>query len=307
MKIKKNKDNIKIAEYTGKISFNGCNLYCAVLKDGTRIIVSRSLANVLGRKGSGSDWEKKRKEGVLLPEYVSAEYLRDFIPENLKNKLSNPIKYQLGKNKFIQEGIEATSLSDILYVWMDADKKGALGKRQKKVAETAYILSKAISKVGVIALVDEATGFQKYRKKDALRQLVEFYVIEEARKWTKEFTDRFFEGLDSIYKNEKTTPRTRPKYYGKFINTYVYSPIEKGKIFLALKENQKKSKHKRLHQFLSQDIGLSVLRNRIGRISALLDISPNLRKFKEHYVRMEGKQQWLDLSDENSEETEKLC
>lgn len=69
-------------------------------------------------------------------------------------------------------------------------------------------------------------GFQYNRKKDALRFLLQQYIVDEMQKWLKRFTDEFFEELDKLYENEKTTSRNCPMYYDKLINEYIYNPIE---------------------------------------------------------------------------------
>ena len=71
------------AEYIGKLKLGNEEISCAVLEDGTRVLVERSMANALGRKGSGAYW-KKKKEGdtkEILPEYVEAKYLEKYISE----------------------------------------------------------------------------------------------------------------------------------------------------------------------------------------------------------------------------------
>ena len=85
----------------------------------------------------------------------------------------------------------------------------------------------------------------------------------------------------------------------RFINGHIYDPIEKGAILDKLKElnplNKKGQRRKRLHQFLNEDMGL---RDRIAKVTAIMQISPNMRRFKESYERMESKQLWLDFPED---------
>lgn len=110
--------------------------------------------------------------------------------------------------------------------------------------------------------------------------------------------DRSIENLT----NPTTTPRGRTKYYGKFINTYIYEPKEKGLVRKRLNElnpaNEKGFRKKRLHQYLSEDLGLKVLRDRISKVTALLQVSPSLRRFKDNFKRMENKQRSFDFYDD---------
>lgn len=84
-------------------------------------------------------WDKKRKgKGALLPEYISANYLKPFIPEKLHASLLEPINYKTKKGE-ISEGIDAVLLADICDVYVKADENGAL-KNNPHIAQNAYKL-----------------------------------------------------------------------------------------------------------------------------------------------------------------------
>ena len=108
----------------------------------------------------------------------------------------------------------------------------------------------------------------------------------------KEFPNEFFTQLDKLYDNPKTTSKNRPMYYGNFINKYVYTPLEGGKILPKLKEvtprqgkGYRKNKH---HQHLKREIGLPQFRIQMGKILGIMEISPNMRKFKNNFERTTG-------------------
>lgn len=62
------------------------------------------------------------------------------------------------------------------------------------IADQCKILSSALAKVGIVALVDEATGYQFDRKHDAVRVLLIQYICEGLAKWLKKtFPDDFFQ------------------------------------------------------------------------------------------------------------------
>jgi hypothetical protein len=68
-------------------------------------------------------------------------------------------------------------------VIIDADQKGALPKHLKRIAERAATLQHGFATVGIIALVDEATGYQDVRERDALAKILEKFVAKELRPW----------------------------------------------------------------------------------------------------------------------------
>ena len=144
--------------------------------------------------------------------------------------------------------------------------------------------------MGVVALIDEVTGFQIERKYDALRILLNQYIADGIQQWTKRFPDQFFSELDRLYDNPKTISRSRPRYYGKFINTYIYDPIERGFVKKELDklnirdDNIRKA---RFHQWLS-GFGVNQLQMQIGRVMATMELSSNRRKFKYNFSKQSG-------------------
>lgn len=279
------------ADYVGKINIMGFEIGCAVLSNERRVFFQREVLGALTGKRQGN-----------MERYLSAENLRPYVPEKFAGDKwdENILKFEL--NGTTANGYEAEDMIDICNMYIQARNAGVLHKSQLRLAETAQTIVNAFAKTGVVAVIDEATGYQTYRKKDALRLLVESYIIEEARKWIKEFPDEFFEELDRIYDNPRSSRTKRPQYYGTFINKYVYEPIEKGIVLDKLQElnprNEKGNRPKKLHSFLNEMKGIQVLRNRIGKITALLQISPNKRKFDSNFARMEGKSRQLDLFEE---------
>lgn len=136
--------------------------------------------------------------------------------------------------------------------------------------------------VGIDALVDEATGFQFDRKHNALRILLSKYIAEGLQKWIHTFPDSFFAELDRLYGNEPTIYRNRPQYYGKFINKYVYDPMENGYVKNQLdKLNIKEDGRRRakFHQWFSRD-GRNILSHQIGRTQMMMEMCADIEKFK---------------------------
>lgn len=277
--------NIEVL-YKGEILIDDICIPCAVLSNEKRVLFQRDFLGILtGNKKGGLD------------RYLSASNLQDFLSDRLRNKKSNQIFLSFKYGRHTAYGLNSEDVIEILEMYLKARDAGKLLKNQEHLAIKAEKIMRIFAKVGLVALIDEATGYQEYRKKDALRLLVESYIREDARKWTKEFSDDFFKGLDKIYRLN-TEPRTRPKFYGKFINKYIYDPIEKGVILKELKILKGIDKNKRLHQFLTDDKGLKVLNNRITRVTTLLDISSTLEDFNRFYEKSEYKQEHFEFIDE---------
>src|SRR5690606_34477435 len=70
-----------------------------------------------------------------------------------------------------------------------------LPARYEKMVDAADVLMRGLASVGIIALVDEATGFQRDRTADALAKILEEFIAKELRPWVQTFPDQFYEHL----------------------------------------------------------------------------------------------------------------
>jgi hypothetical protein len=77
---------------------------------------------------------------------------------------------------------EGTVLADICDGMLEARKNMELDTRQKIVADQCEILIRSFAKVGIIALIDEATGYQYEREKAELQAILKEYISEEVLK-----------------------------------------------------------------------------------------------------------------------------
>ena len=118
--------------------------------------------------------------------------------------------------------------------------------------------------------------------------LLSRYIAEGMQKWIHTFPDSFFAELDKLYNNEKTTSRKRPQYYGRFINRYIYEPIEYGYVKNRLDElniDESTGKRKaRFHQWLT-DEGRTIVIHQIGRVQMLMEMSPGIDQFKRSAIK----------------------
>lgn len=290
-------ENTKLpkALYKGNLPIGDIELECAVLDNDTRIITTPSIFKAFGRQSRG--WHIDRKENMQLalkerfpnyllaqpPVFISSISLLPYINDVLL-KLAHPIQYIDGG--ITLEGYNADILSEICNLYLTARRNNALNKNQMFWAQQSEILLQGFAKVGIIALIDEATGFQTDRKYNALRLLLQAYLEDKPTEWIKQFPDDFFLEMDRLYGNEKLKSNQRPSYYEKFINTYIYEPIENGQINPELQKRYKgdKKRHNK-HQWFTENIGKQQLQLQIGKIMGLMQVAPNLKWFKQKQER----------------------
>ncbi|MDO4714018.1 MAG: P63C domain-containing protein [bacterium] len=86
-------------------------------------------------------------------------------------------------------------MADICDAFLEARKHIHLSPRQQIIADQCEILIRAFARVGIVALVDEATGYQYDREKDALQKILKEYISEELLPRQKRFPDVFYKEL----------------------------------------------------------------------------------------------------------------
>jgi len=266
----------------GPLIIMGVEIDCYILEDGTPILNKGKMMLAIGRQWKGAS----RTES---PNFIGAKNLQQFIRPELTEKLNGIDFYDGGR---LISGYHSDTLADVCNVYLEAREAGVLTKSQLPIAQKCEILLRSFAKVGIRALIYEQLGFEKFKNPDAFRILIESYLSEEIRKWSKEFPDELFWQMDRIYGNEKTTSRNRPMYYAKFLRKYIYEPLEKGAVLKRLDEvipkDKKGRKKARLHSATSEDIGLPAVKAQIWQVIATLKISSDKRRFEGNFSRMMG-------------------
>ncbi len=236
-------------------------------EDRTRVLSQTEVVKALGRSQGGS-----KRGSANLPRWISAKNLSPYISTDLRKAILNPIKYKTTTGN-IAHGIEATKLVDICEVWLDLEKSGKIHESQKEVARRSYILIKSLAKTSIIALVDEATGYQfaKERAKDTLQKFLNKALQEDAVKWVKTFQDEFFEMIFKMKGWSWGSTVKRPGVVGHYINDLVYSRISPSLVDELRKKNPKINglRKKRHHQHLTRDFGHPILKDHLAGLIAL--------------------------------------
>lgn len=286
----------RIATHRGALPVGGEVIQCYVLDDKTRVISGRSMTKSIGMKGRGQGIERISNHPALKP----------FLSEDLKTALSEPIQYKASTNaQKLSAGYEATILLKVAEAILSARDAHALTTEQEhRYALYADLLIRAFAAVGIIALVDEATGYQDDRDRDELSQILSAYIAPELIPWTKKFPDEFYRHLFRLRGwNYKPMSVARPKAVGQFTAQLVYDKLPPGVVEELRRRNpvideagHRAYKH---HQLLTDNIGNRHLEMHLAQVIALMRISPNWPAFLRHFRRAfpgeGGVQEELDL------------
>ena len=279
--------SIPHSTHTGTIVIGDLLLPCAVLSNGQRVLSQRGVTKALGGKRGGAHWRRKKKaaNGSTLPVFISAGNLAAFVPPSLQVALSQPIVYHSRYGKAEREGILATLLPEICNVWLSARRAEKLmGPPQEHIARSAEILLAGLANVGIVALVDEATGYQEVRDRLELHKILEAYISKELLPWSKRFPDEFYQQLFRLRGWEYSPPSPkRPKLVGKLTCEIVYEKLPPGILEElrnrnpVIKEGWRRHRH---HQFLTEDIGHPHLEKHLVAVTTLMRASPSWGRFR---------------------------
>jgi len=273
------------APHEGTLVIGDLEIKCAVTTDGTRLVNQETFLRALGRDprpkgGTGS-------RSSALPAVISAQNLQPFISGELR-AMAVPITYRPSTGSKVQ-GFKAETLPEICDVYLDARAAGVLHHLQAPVAEAAEILMRGLARVGIIALIDEATGYQETRARRELQKILEAYIVAELRPWTKMFPDEFFE---QIYRLQgwdyKPGTAKRTPYVGKLINHYIYEQLPPGVLDELREKNPRREsgyRARKHHQFLTAQTGSPHLDRQIATVATLMRISGSRAEFEDLFER----------------------
>lgn len=248
------------ARSEGVLPIGDVNIDCYVLHDRRRLVSKRAMARALNLKSEG---------GNAFIKTLSGKRLGSAIGPALREKIENPIVFnrQAGDPA---HGFEATVLIDLCTALIDA--RGSLLPSQQFLADQAEIIVRSAAKVGIIALIDEATGFIEDKRKNEYRELWQAFITDNYRQWEKEFPDALFDMIYRLYGLKRLNPKStkHPKFFAKVLRKYIYQPVanSNGAILEELEELNpvvyaNGGRRVKLFQFLSEEIGMPALRQHI--------------------------------------------
>lgn len=262
-------------------------LPCAVLEDGTRLLTMTAVYKALGRSIRSKISVGNRV--ISMPSFMDAQNLQAYVSEELKGVI-NPVAYRTIKGS-IREGFNAKILPLVCDVYLAARQAGALTKKQEPVAMQAEILVRSLSKVGIIALVDEATGYQYSRERDELQKILRAYIAEELLPWQKTFPDVFYQEIFRLNGWDFTIGdiKKRPGVIGTWTNKLIYEQLPKGVLDELRKKTPKSDAGNytaRLFQSLTMDSGNPHLQNQINSVITLMQISDHWKNFEAQFDKL---------------------
>lgn len=271
------------ATHWGELQIGESSLPCYVLETGDRVFSLKGV--VVGLIGT---------DGGQLAEYIKVKSLKPFLPEDLtpaeNDHIPALINFDTGAEGFTKYalGLPVEKFMDLCAAYSSAVEKGELTERQKQIAAKANSFLRACAKVGIVALVDEVTGYQYDRAQDALQFKLKLYLEEEMRKWEKTFPDQLWVEFGRLTKWQGSVTH-RPKYWGKLVMELVYGYLDRD-VAEWLKNNAPRPIHgQNYHQWLSSQYGLKRLIEHMWMLIGMASSCETMQELREKVAQKFGR------------------
>jgi len=277
-----------IEGYSSFLDLAGTKLPCAVVEgpNGIQRVLSENgiTQAILGTRSGASKRLKKAAEdgGALLPLFVAPSQLEPFITNDLRDGPLKPLDYVDGDR--VIRGYDASILVAVCSVWLKARAEGKLQKQQLAKAQQAEDLTLALADTGVAAMIDEATGYQDDRAKDALAKIFATFLAKERQKWALTFPLDFYKEIYRLrgWKFEPWNSK-RPSVVASWTDDFVYDRLAPGLTEELRVKNPVADTGRRAHrhhQWFDPTKGHPKLKEHIAGVIALLRAADSWDAFK---------------------------
>lgn len=249
---------------------------CYVLEDGTRVLSLRGLLTGLGVSSGVSKTGENR-----LVALVESDAIKKNSKTDLAAALKAPIQFLPPHGGRSAYGYQATLLADICEALLAARTAGGLTQTQLAIADQCEVLVRGFARVGIIALVDEVTGYQRDRAKDALARILEAWVAKELQPYIRTFPAEYYEEMFRLrgLPYPPTNPKFRPQYFGVLTNDIVYERLAPGLLEELKRQAVKDEKKAHLHRRLTQEVGHPRLKEHLASVVTAMKLSTNYPDF----------------------------
>lgn len=282
--------------YRGNINLGeSLDLPCYVIDDGEtveRVLSQREVVKLItGGRDSGN-----------LNAYLSAKNIQSILPDKFKkdhkslnikagsnnsktgseiiSNTDNSLIFRVGST--VINGIRASDVIDICNTYLKARKLGILTPSQSKLAEQSEIFISASAKTGIDAVIDEATGYEYFKKAGDLQSKFKAYLTDGYREWTKTFPKEFFMHMYRLEGNPiPINDEPYPIRFGKYVMQFVYDTLDPD-IADYLRDNNPSPSGKKHHHQMFSEYGYKELTDHLLSVMGIIKASPNMDRFKEN-------------------------
>ena len=252
---------------------------CYVLEDKTRVLSQRGVTAGIGLNPEA---------GFRMPQFLASKAISAYVSNELGPALNKPILFKNPSGGGTAYGYPATILTDLCEAVRDASISSALQPRYKNIVDRCDVIYRALARVGIIALVDEATGYQRIREERALATILEKFIAKELQPWTKTFPYEFYSQIFRLKDWPGPDGVKRPSVIGHYTNDFVYARLSPGvldelrRLTPKLPSGYRRNK---FFQWFTPQLGHPKLKEHLAAVLALMKASSNWDQFKRNLNR----------------------
>lgn len=247
----------------GTVHFGDVPVDAAVLEDGQRGFVTTQLIQAIGLN-----------KHFPVPHFSGK--LAKFAPNALKvlEKSGSPVSMPHGGRA---HWVSAEIIPEIVDAVIEKALNGTLHEKQRGMLDACLKINRALSRVGMIALIDEATGYQYHREPDALQDLFTRLIRQSAADWERRFHPDFYDAIYRLFHWQYDPAKPKPHIIGKITLEWVYEPVFPTEILIEIKNRQRSEK---MHQWLTQEGGLRLLEKQRDAVELIARSSADYADFQ---------------------------
>jgi len=279
------------ATHTGELHIGDISIACYILEDGTRILSNRGMLKALGMS-PGTSGEKGDDR---FASFASGNRIKPFVDAESLAMIKSPKKFMFA-NKYLL-GYDARVLQKVVRGVSKAYLQKKLQKQQEHIGARAEQLDDAFSQIGLIALIDEATGYQYDREQRELQAVLKTLIGNKIEGWERQFELSFYKEIYKLW-DIPFTPQNikhKPQFIGHITNKYIYNNLPKGEhVLKELKsktpKNEKGNYKNKLHQWLTKAEGRDALKKVLTTVEGFASISDTKAEFDRLIQKKYGQQ-----------------
>ena len=263
--------SLPIALFPGRLQIGDAKFSVYVLDNGKRVMAQREVVRVLTGSVKGD-----------IGRYLDSQNLQPYISKD--RTLEQTIRFSIPGTQYEGHGYEATLLLDICDAYLKARVDKKLQPNQEAIATQAEIITRACAKVGIIALIDEATGYEAFKKKRDLQLKLQAFIAEDLQEWALMFPPEFWFELARL-EGVHYAPRSRPLRWGKYIMAFVYDAID-GDVGKELRKKNPDPHFRQNHHQWLKEFGRQKVHDRIERVITIMKLCDNMDDFRLKFAKV---------------------
>jgi hypothetical protein len=201
-----------------------------------------------------------------------------------------------GRDERVGDARRATSTPDGTVIRLTSRQRIRFIRRGRRGVPKQYLhvvracdmLMRGFARVGIIALVDEATGYREVRDRAALQAILDQFLAKELAAWAKRFPDEFYREIFRLRNWPwKGMSVNRPSAVAQYTKDLVYERLMPNILRELERKNPKDEKGRRRarHQWLTEDVGHPALAQHLHAVIGLMRASDDWQGFQRNLQR----------------------